>query len=90
MYVGSIILDVLNIVLNIVFVGSWDDSRWADKPVSIPDNIFTKHLAQNSATLGMIPALRPGALFNRGIITAVQLKQENMVITWKKPSVAFS
>ena len=73
-----------------IYAGSWNDSRWADKPVSIPDNVFTNHLAQNSAILGMIPALRPGVKFNRGIITALQLKEENMVITWKKQSAAFS
>ena len=73
-----------------IYVGSWNDSRWASRPVNIPDNLFTEHLAQNSARIGMIPSLRPGVKFNRGIITAVQLQDEHMVLTWKKPSAAFS
>ncbi len=66
-----------------VYVGSWQDSRWAGKPVQIPDNLFTRHMSTNSASLPMSPAIRPGVLFNRGIINAVQLFEETMVITWK-------
>ncbi|WBA86535.1 hypothetical protein [Endozoicomonas sp. GU-1] len=75
-----------------IYVGSWDNSRWADpkRHITIPDNWFTDHMAHNTASMTMIPTLRPGLKFNRGIITAVQLKQEKMVITWKKPSNAFS
>ena len=66
-----------------VFVGSWQDSRWAKHSIQIPDNLFTGHLSTNSASIAMIPAVRPGVRFNRGIIHAVQLKQESMVISWK-------
>ncbi|WP_067584713.1 hypothetical protein [Endozoicomonas ascidiicola] len=75
-----------------IYVGSWDNSRWADpkRHATIPDNWFTDHMAHNTAAMTMIPWVRPGVKFNRGIITAVQLTQERMVITWKKPSNAFS
>ena len=66
-----------------VYVGSWQDSRWADKPIQLPDSLFTEHLSTNSASLPMTPAIRPGVKFNRGIIHSVQLIAENMVITWK-------
>ncbi len=69
-----------------VYVGSWQDSRWADKPVQIPDNLFTQHMSTNSASLPMTPALRPGVRFNRGIVDAVQLSAESMVISWKPSS----
>ncbi len=70
-----------------VFVGSWHGSRWADKRIQIPDNLFTKHMSTNSASLPMIPAIRPGAWFNRGIIHSVQLQEETMVISWKPSNV---
>ncbi len=66
-----------------VYVGSWLDSRWAGNPIQIPDSLFTRHMSTNSASLPMSPAIRPGVLFNRGIITTVQLIKETMVITWK-------
>ena len=73
-----------------IYTGSWNHSRWASRPVEIPDNLFTEHLALNCARIGMVPTLRPGVLFNRGIITAVRLQNEHMVLTWKKKSAAFS
>ena len=66
-----------------VYVGSWKDSRWAENPVQIPDNLFTHHMSTNSATLPMSTAIRPGVHFNRGIIKSVQLSEDTMVITWK-------
>lgn len=69
-----------------IYVGSWGDSRWAEpqRRVRIPDNMFTEHLAHNSARIGMIPAVRPGVLFNRGRITSLRMRNESMVITWRK------
>ena len=69
-----------------LYVGSWQESRWADKPVQIPDDLFTDHMSTNSAKLPMSPALRPGVKFNRGIIHSVQLSSETMVISWKPSS----
>lgn len=73
-----------------IYVGSWDDSRWPSRNITIPDKYFTRHLTQGCAEMAMVPGMRPGVLFNRGIVTAVQLKKENMVITWKSKSSAFS
>ncbi|MET4706739.1 hypothetical protein [Endozoicomonas lisbonensis] len=73
-----------------IFVGSWDDSRWPSRSIPIPDKVFKRHIAQGTAELAMVPGLRPGVLFNRGIVTAVQLKKERMVISWKKKSAAFT
>ena len=65
-----------------VYVGSWQDSRWASRPVEIPDKLFTEHMAYNSARLMMIPSLRPGVKFNRGIINKLTCSNDSMVITW--------
>lgn len=66
-----------------VYAGSWHDSRWASRPVQIPDKVFTQHLAHNSARMLMSPSLRPGVQFNRGIISGLTSKDDSMVITWK-------
>lgn len=66
-----------------VYVGSWKDSRWASRPVQIPDKFFTEHLAFNSAQMMMAPSLRPGVQFNRGIIDSLTCKNDSMVISWK-------
>ncbi len=66
-----------------IYVGSWQHSRWASRPVQIPDRFFTEHLAFNSAKLLMAPSLRPGVKFNRGIIDTLTSSKEHMVISWK-------
>lgn len=66
-----------------VYVGSWHDSKWAQHPIELPDKLFTNHLSNNSAKMLIIPSIRPGVKFNRGIISSVQLLKNDMVITWK-------
>ncbi len=65
-----------------VYAGSFDDCKWSQKKVIIPDDVFTRHLSTCSATLPMSPALRPGMTFNRGIIESTQISGESMVIKW--------
>lgn len=74
-----------------IYVGSWADSPWAKKAVAtIPDALFSEFLTATSGVVGLLPQLRPGVRINRGIITAVQLKAEKMVISWtKRSSVLF-
>ncbi len=66
-----------------VYLGSWKHSRWANRPIILPDKIFTRHLSFNSAMIPMIPSIRPGVQFNRGVIDSVHLTGNNMVISWK-------
>lgn len=66
-----------------VYVGSWAQSRWATRPIEIPDKLFTAHTSANCARLPMTPGIRPGVKFNRGIINTTQLSGDQMVITWK-------
>lgn len=66
-----------------VYVGSWANSRWANRPIEIPDKLFTEHLSFNSAKLPMTPSIRPGVQFNRGLINSVQLSSDFMIIAWK-------
>jgi hypothetical protein len=69
----------------VIYAGSWDDSRWADKPVELGGEMFTEHLANNSAKIVAVPALRPGVKLNSNIVTKVDFSGNQMVVTWKKP-----
>ncbi len=64
-----------------VFVGSWDHSFWADKPVDVPQNLLTKP-REDGATLPAVPQLRPGVRFNGKIITALNFTGTEMNVTW--------
>ena len=66
-----------------VYVGSWAHSRWASRPIELPDKLFTEHLSFNSARIPMTPGIRPGVKFNRGIVNSIQLSGNFMVIAWK-------
>ncbi|WP_444894903.1 hypothetical protein [Microbulbifer sp. SSSA005] len=65
-----------------LFVGSWDHSYWADKPVQIDRSWERQLTSHNGATLPALPALRPGALYNGDILTGVELAGTQMNITW--------
>lgn len=69
----------------VIYAGSWQDSRWADKPVTLPPSLFTAHLSNNSATLAAIPSLRPGVMLNGNIITQLDFSGNQMGLKWKKP-----
>ncbi|MFZ2406157.1 MAG: hypothetical protein WAW41_13545, partial [Methylobacter sp.] len=68
-----------------IYAGSWQDSRWADLPVELGGEMFTEHLANNSARMVAVPALRPGVKLNGNIVTKVDFSGNQMVVTWKKP-----
>lgn len=68
-----------------IFVGSWADSFWSQKPAEIPDNILDKHHASGSVQIPMVPRLKPGVfLSNRGYIISLQLINGNMVFSCAK------
>jgi len=69
----------------VIYAGSWQDSRYADKPIELGSEMFTEHLSNNSAKLVAIPALRPGVKLNGNIVTQVDFSGNQMVVTWKKP-----
>lgn len=65
-----------------IYVGSWQDSYWADKPVTIPTEMMTGHTASKSVKLPAIPKLRPGALVNGLRLTAVEFEGTEVKLTW--------
>ena len=74
-----------------IFVGSWDDSRWKDRTVAIADKWLVKHGVGNSATMPIVPTLRPGVeISGRGLITKTAFKNDSINLSWsdkfwKKP-----
>ena len=70
-----------------VYVGSWQHSYWVDKPVEIPERFFINHQSHNSAQIAAIPHIRPGVrLEDNSRIKQTQINNNQMVITWSKPS----
>jgi hypothetical protein len=63
-----------------VFVGSWQDTRWATRPIDIPDKWFAGITADGGARLPALPALRPGALLNGQYLLRLQLTGHEMVV----------
>ncbi|CAI2063103.1 Uncharacterised protein [Serratia quinivorans] len=65
-----------------VWLGRWQDSRFAGLPVDIPTEYASSTGAGNSVTLPLIPSVRPGAMVNGQRITRVAIKDGDMTLTW--------
>jgi hypothetical protein len=65
-----------------IYVGSYQDSFWADKPIAIPNNLMTNHQAGRTATIPAAPMIRPNVFANGSRIKTVEFKQTQMTITW--------
>ncbi|HCH1020192.1 hypothetical protein [Vibrio parahaemolyticus] len=65
-----------------IYVGSWKDSYWADKPVTIPDNLMTNRTASKSVKVPAIPKLRPGAIVNGLRLVGVDFQGTEVKLTW--------
>ncbi|CNI55174.1 phage-like protein [Yersinia rohdei] len=65
-----------------VYIGGYDDSRFAQTPVDIPREFAQGGGGGNSITLPLIPAIRPGVIVNGRRITKVDVTDENMTLTW--------
>lgn len=65
-----------------IFVGSWGDSFWADKPVTIPANIMNAHQSQKTVTVPCTPHFKPGVLVNGRRLATVEHTGTESAITW--------
>lgn len=65
-----------------IYIGSYQDSFWFDKPITIPTNIMTNQQAGKSVNMPAAPMIRPNVTANNERITAVEFKGTNMTITW--------
>ncbi|WP_417552095.1 hypothetical protein [Marinomonas fungiae] len=67
-----------------IYVGSWADGIWPDKPMNVPDTLFTNVKASESLTLPAVPGLRPCFLLNGRRIYEVTMSDVTMGVSWKK------
>ncbi|WP_027721200.1 hypothetical protein [Maridesulfovibrio zosterae] len=67
-----------------IFVGSWQESRWASRPLKVPEKWFKRVLTDGSKCCPIIPALRPGAKLNGQRVKSIKLKGHEMEITCVK------
>ncbi|ELL0595105.1 hypothetical protein Q6U54_000683 [Vibrio vulnificus] len=65
-----------------IYVGSWKDSYWADKPVTIPSQLMTNHTASKSVNIPAIPKIKPGVVVNGVRLVGVEFKGTEVKITW--------
>jgi hypothetical protein len=63
-----------------IWLGSWDESRWATRSVDIPENMFKDITIAGNKKIAAIPTLRPGVQMNDLYITSVELSEHEMVI----------
>ena len=66
-----------------IWCGNWEDSRWAARAIDVPQKVL-KPIGSNSAIIPPVPKLRPGALVNGQYLQEVNLKSNDMEITWSR------
>ncbi|KAB0292027.1 hypothetical protein F2P58_02535 [Vibrio fortis] len=65
-----------------IYVGSWKDSFWADKSVTIPNELMTNHTANKSVKIPAIPKLKPGVVVNGLRLIGVEFEGTEAKLTW--------
>jgi hypothetical protein len=66
-----------------LFIGSYADSRWASKPVTIPGELSADQKGGNSMTLAVIPSVRPGVSVNGKRLNRVEFQGNQMTLYWQ-------
>ena len=65
-----------------VFVGSWDDSRWADSPVEIPSQLLNPTSSPKSFKTPCMPQLKPSLIVNGARLSAVSHSGTESLLAW--------
>lgn len=91
---GYYLLDNLGVAFNIpnfywqqqgngqVFVGSWDDSRWATTPVAIPSQLLTPTHSPKIFKVPCMPQLKPSIIVNGAKLSAVSHSGTESLLEW--------
>lgn len=64
-----------------IFVGSWADSLWANKPLTLEPELFSNH-GSHSASLIIVPSLKAGVVVSGQRITSIEIINEQMILSW--------
>lgn len=65
-----------------VWVGSFEHSKWADNPVTIPVEVSDLTKGSNFLKTVIFPSIRPGAIVNNQRITKVTVEDDAMTLEW--------
>ncbi len=65
-----------------VYVGSWDDSYWADKPVQLSNALMTPEQSLKKATVPCMPHFKPGVRVNGRRLASVEHTGTTSTLTW--------
>ena len=65
-----------------VYCGAYQDSRFYNKPVNVPNDLALRHNGDNF-TFAPFPMLRPGAMINGKRITRLDLIGDEMTAYWQ-------
>ena len=63
-----------------LFVGSWQDSRWPERPVTLPQTFFSRALATGGKMMTLIPSMRPGCVVNGGRVQSLRFSGHEMTL----------
>ncbi|EJE8523634.1 hypothetical protein R6233_002047 [Vibrio parahaemolyticus] len=66
-----------------IYVGSFTDSRWANRETDFPESLTTEHMGGQSMKLSVVPSIRPGAVINGNRITQVHFENTETTLYWK-------
>lgn len=65
-----------------VFVGSYAYSFWADKPITIPNNIMSGHQGGKTAIMTAAPMIKPNVTANNERLQKVEFQETEMTLSW--------
>lgn len=65
-----------------IYIGSYQDSYWQDKPIVIPSAMMKNHQSGRTATMPAAPMIRPNVTANNQRIKSLEFKGTNMTISW--------
>ncbi|WP_394136241.1 hypothetical protein [Aliivibrio fischeri] len=66
-----------------IFIGAYQDCRFFNKPVKVPQDLSLRHNGDN-VTFAPFPMLRPGAIINEKRISRLDLIGDEMTAYWQE------
>lgn len=65
-----------------VYVGRHADTRFGQNPITLPTALIRQAVGSNGLEMMLFPAIRPGVVLNGRRVTAVNVRNETMTLTW--------
>lgn len=65
-----------------IYIGSWSDSMFANNSAEIPPEFATAASGGTTITIPVVQSIRPGLVVNNQRITRVELKNDDLTLTW--------